>query len=277
MVFDLHSHSHCSDGALSPAALLARAAEQGVDALAITDHDTVAAFAQLPAAGSVAVTPGVTVIPGVEFSTTWNSVGIHVLGLNIDPASTAMVEGVAAQSAAREQRGAQIGEKLRKLGIENAFEGARSHAGGGQVGRPHFARHLVASGVVDDVEAAFKKYLGAGKPGDVREHWAPLAQVVEWIRGAGGVAVLAHPLKYKLTRTRLKRLLDSFTGSGGEGMEVVSGQQSAFQTRDMGQLCLEKSLLGSAGSDFHAPGSQWSELGRFHALPERVTPVWERF
>ena len=240
--------------------------------LAITDHDTVAAYRDLPVQAA-----GPVLIPGIEFSTCWAAVNVHVLGLNIQPEHPAIGEGVALQSAARQQRARQIGENLGRQGIAGAFGGARRLADGDFIGRPHFARHLVATGVVDDIETAFKKYLGAGKAGDVRQHWAEMPDIIEWIRAAGGIAVLAHPLKYKLTRTRLKRLLDAFSAAGGEAMEVVSGQQSAFQTRDLGQLCAERKLLASCGSDFHQPGLRWSELGRFEALPRGVTPVWEHF
>ncbi|KAA9131358.1 PHP domain-containing protein [Marinihelvus fidelis] len=269
---DLHSHTHCSDGALSPAALMARAVDNGVTTLAITDHDTVDAFDGLPAA------PGsLQLVRGIEFSTTWGSVGIHVLGLDIDPGSPAILEGVSHQAAARERRAERIGANLAKLGVEGALEGAAHHAAGSNIGRPHFARHLVDAGITDSMETAFKKYLGDGKAGDVRESWASMSQVVDWIRAAGGIAVLAHPLAYKLTRTRLKRLLNDFIEAGGEGMEVVSGQQNEQQTRSLGQLCRDMGLLGSRGSDFHAPGQGWKELGAVAPMPERVSPVWERF
>ena len=127
------------------------------------------------------------------------------------------------------------------------------------------------------MQAAFKKYLGDGKTGDVKQHWADLPQIIEWIRDANGIAVLAHPLKYKLTRTKLKRLVDSFIQAGGQGMEVISGQQSPQHTREMGQLCADRDLLASCGSDFHMPGKVWAELGGFSALPADLTPVWDRF
>jgi len=148
---------------------------------------------------------------------------------------------------------------------------------GAYIGRPHFAQHLINIGKVDCMHNAFKKYMGDGKAGDVKKHWAELPQIIQWIRDANGIAVLAHPLKYKLTRTRLKRMLDSFIEAGGQGMEVVSGQQIPQQTSDMAQLCVQKNLLASCGSDFHAPGKPWAELGKFAALPGHVTPVWDRF
>lgn len=272
MIFDLHSHTTFSDGALTPRELLARADEKGVDVLAITDHDTTDAFDDLPSDNHQ-----VSLVPGIEFSTQWNKTGVHVIGLNIDPGSDAMSHGVRYQSNARLQRARLIGERLRKKGIKDAFEGAARLSAGSYIGRPHFARHLVNTGRVDSIQAAFKKYMGDGKVGDIKQHWADLPQVIRWIRDANGVAVLAHPLKYKMTRTRLKKLIVDFIDQGGQGIEVISGQQQPQQTRDMAQLCVQHELLASCGSDFHRPDSPWAELGAFSPLPGNVRPVWDSF
>ena len=272
MKFDLHSHTTISDGALAPQELVLRALDKGVDALAITDHDTIDAFAELPASHN-----NIEIIGGIEFSTQWENTGIHILGLNIDLHSDAIKTGARIQTEARMLRARQIGEKLAKQGIENAFEGASLLANDGYVGRPHFAQYLVDIGKVKSMQAAFKKYLGAGKAGDVKQHWASTDQVIEWIRDANGIAVLAHPLKYKLTNSKLKRLLDSFIKSGGQGIEVVSGRQLPYQTEFVARLCEQKGLLASCGSDFHMPSKHWAELGAFPALPGNVTPVWDRF
>jgi predicted metal-dependent phosphoesterase TrpH len=275
MIFDLHCHTTHSDGALTPAELVARATAMGVDVLAITDHDTLGAWPEAqPAAPPL--DGAIRLVPGIEFSTQWESMGIHVLGLNVDPASDAMEAGVRFQQEARLERARRIGERLGKQGIAGALEGAAALSTGGYIGRPQFARHLVAVGKAGSVEDAFRQYLGDGLVGDLRQHWAGLPQVVEWIRAAGGVAVLAHPLKYKLTRSKLKRLLADFMRAGGEGMEVVSGQQQLQQTASLAKLCEQLGLLASCGSDFHEPGNPWSELGRFRALPDYLLPVWER-
>ena len=272
MIFDLHSHTTLSDGVLTPQELILRAIEKGVDVLAITDHDTLDAYEDMPD------TPGnIKLIPGIELSTQWENTGIHVLGLNIDLDSDAIRTGARSQSEARLARARIIGEKLEKQGIKDAFEGAKELSIGGYIGRPHFAQHIVNIGKVSSIQAAFKKYLGAGKVGDVKQHWAELPRVIQWIRDSGGIAVLAHPLKYKLTRTKLKRLLDVFIQAGGQGMEVVSGQQLPYQTAGMAELCKQKNLLASCGSDFHMPGKSWAELGRIASLPLDVTPVWDRF
>jgi len=272
MIFDLHSHTTLSDGALTPAELILRAVDKGVDVLAITDHDTIDAYQELPASHE-----SLRLIAGIELSTQWENTGIHVLGLNIDPGSDAIIAGARIQSEARLDRARVIGEKLAKQGIEDAFAGASELAIGTYIGRPHFAQHIINIGKAGDMQAAFKKYLGAGKAGDVKQHWADLEQVIRWIRDARGIAVLAHPLKYKLTNSKLKRLLDSFLQAGGQGIEVVSGRQLPQQTQYVSQLCEQKNLLASCGSDFHRPSKHWAELGSFHQLPDNVTPVWDRF
>lgn len=272
MIFDLHSHTLCSDGVLTPDELIARALDNGVGTLAITDHDTLDAYCDLEVPED-----RIRLITGIELSTQWNTTGIHVLGLNVDIQSEAMLQAVRCQTEARLQRARRIGERLEKKGITGAFEGARKLSASHYIGRPHFARFLVESGKVDSIDKAFKKYMGDGKAGDVRQHWADLEQVITWIREADGIPVLAHPLKYKLTRTRLKLLLADFIEAGGLGMEVVSGKQLPAQINDMARLCEQSGLLASCGSDFHMPGTPWSELGSVSPLPRNVRPVWERF
>ena len=272
MIFDLHSHTTLSDGALTPGELVSRAVEKSVDVLAITDHDTIDAYQNLPDRHK-----SLRLIAGIEFSTQWENTGIHVLGLNIDPCSDAIKVAAKIQTEARIDRARVIGEKLEKHGIEDAFAGASQLAIGSYIGRPHFAQYIVNIGKTGDMQAAFKKYLGAGKTGDVRQYWANLRQVIQWVRDANGIAVLAHPLKYKLTNSKLKRLLDSFIQAGGQGIEVVSGRQLPQQTEYVSRLCEQKNLLASCGSDFHRPGKHWADLGSFPGLPGNVTPVWDRF
>jgi predicted metal-dependent phosphoesterase TrpH len=272
MIFDLHSHTTLSDGALSPVELVSRAVEKGVDVLAITDHDTLDAYGELPAR-----LEHIRLVAGIELSSQWGSTGVHILGLNVDLNSDAIQSAASIQSAARLARAGRIAERLEKKGISGALEGARRLSSGGYIGRPHFAQYLIDIGRVNSMHAAFKKYMGDGKAGDVKQQWAELPQIIQWIRDSNGIAVLAHPLKYKLTRTRLKQLLDCFIEAGGQGMEVVSGQQLPQQTSDMAQLCVQKKLLASCGSDFHMPGKPWAELGAFSALPDSVIPVWDQF
>ncbi|MEE4185675.1 MAG: PHP domain-containing protein [Gammaproteobacteria bacterium] len=270
MNIDLHTHTSASDGALTPPELVARAAAAGVELLAITDHDTVAGLAQLQAPP-----PALRIIQGVEFSTCWRKVGIHVLGLNINCDHPVLQDGLAQQRRARDERARIIAARLAKLGLGDVLTGAREQAGAAAVGRPHLAQQLVAAGHVKDHADAFRRYLGRGKPGDVRETWAELPQVIEWISAAGGYAVLAHPAKYKLSNLRLEELTRDFAAAGGHGIEVVCGRQDTALTRRLGKLAQRHGLLASCGSDFHGPGPHRPEVGEVGLLPAGCRPVWE--
>jgi len=251
MTVDLHCHSYVSDGSLSPTEVVTRAHGNGVAMLALTDHDTLEG---LPEAKATADSLGVRLIPGIEFSSRWSRLGVH-----------------------REARAREIGRKLAKRGFEGCYEGAAAIAGVGQIGRPHFAKYLVEQGAVKNFQQAFKKYLGAGKAGDVKCHWPEIGNVVEWINDAGGVAVLAHPGHYKLTRTKLKRLVEDFTEVGGKAIEVVSGASQPADSQYHAQLANLFGLKASCGSDFHHPDNRWSDLGRFAPMPSGCEPVWELF
>lgn len=269
---DLHTHSVCSDGILRPQELVSRAKMHGVTVLALTDHDTVVGIDE---AQRAAEQEGITILPGIEFSCLWSGIGIHVVGLNIDPQHVVMQAAVAQQLDSRNRRAEAIGDKLAKCGISGALAGARAHANGGVIGRPHFAKFLIEAGHVKSMNAAFKRYLGAGKPGDVKQVWPSVGQAVEWITGSGGVAVVAHPDKYKVTRTKLGRLLEDFTEAGGQAIEVISGRQTPNVTRDLQIIASKYDLHASCGSDFHVPDAPWQELGSFGELPPASSPVWE--
>ncbi|WP_041523478.1 PHP domain-containing protein [Gilvimarinus agarilyticus] len=271
MKIDLHMHSSCSDGELTPEALVARAKEAGLDVIALTDHDTVEGLAR---ARLAAESEGLTLINGIEFSSRWGKIGVHVVGLGLDATSEALQEAVAAQQAARVERNLTIASRLEKLGAHNIYQRAVDLAGGTQIGRPHFAQLLVEDGLVKSVASAFKKYLGAGKVGDIRQQWPPLIEIIGVIRAAGGVAVLAHPAKYRLTRTKLRALINDFTEAGGGALEVISGYQPSGLARDLAAMANEAGLASSCGSDFHRPGGVWQELGRFEAMPTNARPVW---
>lgn len=273
MKVDLHCHTRHSDGELDAPALLALAIERGIELLAITDHDSLGAHDEL--AGREC--DGLRLLAGIEFSTSWRGRGVHIVGLNVDTDNPALRAGIAAQQYARERRAEIIDTKLAKLGFADTLAGARLHAANGFIGRPHFAAELVARGAVKDHASAFKKYLGAGKAGDIKEQWADLPTVIEWITGAGGVAVLAHPDKYKLTRTKLVELLGDFSAAGGTAMEVVSGNQTAASSRQLAQLCRQFNLLASSGSDYHGPSLPWASLGNQPELPGGLAPVWAQF
>lgn len=272
MIFDLHCHTHFSDGILSPEAVIARAKERGVSVLAITDHDTIAA---LDIAQKAASHEGIALIPGIEFSSQWGKGGVHIVGLGIDVNSTVLRAAVEHQEQARNTRAQAISDRLSKVGFPGALLGAQAIAGSAILGRPHFAQYLVAIGAVKNINAAFKKYLGAGKPADVKYQWPLMDEVIGWIHAAGGVAVLAHPAKYELTRTKMCALVDSFAAAGGDALEVISGLQPAALTEDLLRIANARSLYASCGSDFHFPDQGWQELGGFGKLPVLAKPVWE--
>ncbi|TQV78270.1 PHP domain-containing protein [Exilibacterium tricleocarpae] len=268
---DLHTHSTASDGILSPENLVSRAKSKGVEVLALTDHDTLAGVAAATAAAAAA---GLKLIAGIELSSQWRGRGIHIVGLNVDTGHPAMAEARRHQLQVREERATRIADKLAKYGFEGTLAGARRWAGEAAVGRPHFARYLEEAGHVGSVNEAFKKYLGAGKPGDIKEMWPAMDRVVGWISAAGGVAVLAHPDKYQLTRTRLVALLEDFCEGGGRALEVISGFQQQRLTLELAELARRFELHVSCGSDFHVPDQPWQELGACGTLPPDCPPVW---
>ena len=272
MKFDLHCHSHFSDGALSPEMIITRAKEREVDVLALTDHDTIAG---LSLAQKAADEHGIKLINGIEFSSQWGKGGVHIVGLGFRRDSPELIAAINAQNLSRSGRAEQIAARLAKAGIVGSLEGAQEIAGDAYVGRPHFAQYLVNVGAVNNINAAFKKYLGAGKSADVKYQWPVMKTVIDWIHSGGGVAVLAHPCKYELTRTKMCALIKDFAIAGGDALEVVSGMQAHPVTEDLARIAISNNLAASCGSDFHLPGQAWQELGCFPALPQMSRPVWE--
>lgn len=272
MVVDLHTHTTASDGSLSPLELVSRAREKGVTLLSVTDHDTVDAYQELRDVDL----PGIQLVPGIELSCQWSGVNIHVLGLGIDPDDAGLTEQLQRQRQRRSERAELIAQRLEKLGIKDCYAGASRLAEGRAIGRPDFARYMVEAGYVDSMNAAFDKYLGAGKAGDVKAVWPELAEVVEWINSAGGIAVLAHPMQYKMTNAKLRRLLDAFCECGGGGLEVANGRPPLVEQRYLRQLCKEYGLEASIGSDFHQPNN-WLELGTMISSLGDCIPVWRRW
>jgi hypothetical protein len=272
MNFDLHSHSTVSDGTLSPEELVRRAAAQGVDVLALTDHDEIAGLARAHAAADEA---GIGLVNGVEVSVTWGDVTIHVVGLGVDAADETLHQGLARTRSSRHVRAAKIAAELDAAGISGSLEGALAHAGNADlVSRTHFARFLVDRGLAPNVGAVFQRYLARGKPGYVPHRWAELAEAVSWIRGAGGRAVVAHPGRYALSRRELWQFFGEFRDSGGEGVEVVTGSHTRDQYGQFAGVAREFGFLASRGSDFHAPDEGGFDLGGIPALPDDLKPVW---
>lgn len=269
MIVDFHCHSNCSDGQLSPIDLIKLAEERNVTMLAITDHDTLEAHQQN-------IKSPIKLITGIELSTVWNKIGIHIVGLNIDVTSKHLQELVAVQKLVRTKRAEIIAKKLERYGLENALNLIKRNSQGSYIGRPDFAKLLVNQGVCTDVNQAFKKYLGAGKIGDVKNQWQKLDEIIFAIKQAGGVAVLAHPLYYKLTNSKLRRLLAEFKTLGGVGLEVVNGYQNPDKTKYLSKLCQEFEFKASIGSDFHGH-KQWKKLGCDSRLIAKLSTVWDEF
>lgn len=270
--YDLHCHSNKSDGILSPEALVSRAKTNQVDVLALTDHDTISGIAR---ARAQAEKEDLTLINGIEFSCHWLGRNIHIVGLAFDCDHPRLVHSIDWQENARRERAEEIGQRLAKVGFDAMLEKASKIAAGAAIGRPHFAKAMVESGYVSSIDQAFKRFLGAGKVGDVKQHWPEIGDVVETIIDAGGVAVLAHPMKYKITRTKLRQLIEDFCEVGGGAIEIISGAQKPQETSDMVRLAERYELLSSCGSDFHAPGMSWAELGQIAVMPKLANPVWQ--
>jgi predicted metal-dependent phosphoesterase TrpH len=271
-IYDLHCHSTASDGALTPTELVERAHRQGVTALALTDHDTTAGLNE---AGNCAVKTGIDFIAGIELSTSWQGKCLHIVGLGIDPSYAPLAEATTNLQTTRLQRAEQIALKLEKKRIPGALAAVQKAAGDGMITRTHFADFLLSQGHVSTQQEAFDRYLAKGKPAYVATPWAELEVAVNWITQSGGVAVLAHPLRYKLTAAWMKRLLGAFKEAGGKGIEVVTGRITSEEIRQVTEYARRFELAGSTGSDFHSPVNQWVELGRLAPLPEGITPVWE--
>ncbi|GAA5235610.1 PHP domain-containing protein [Verticiella sediminum] len=270
--YDLHCHSTVSDGELPPRAVVARALEHGVDVLALTDHDEVAGAAE---AAQAARALGLAFVPGVEISVTWAGKTIHVVGLRVDPDDAALVQGLALTRDGRLDRAREMGARLAALGIEGAFEGAMARAGNpALVSRTHFARYLLDVGHCRDMNAAFDRYLGTGKPAYVDMQWARLSDALAWIAGAGGQAVLAHPGRYDYSPTAFGALFAEFKERGGAAIEVVTGSHSPDQYGEYADIARRYGFLASRGSDFHAPGYGRVDLGELPPLPAGLTPVW---
>ncbi len=270
-IYDLHCHSTASDGDLSPTELVQRAHDKQVDVLALTDHDVTDGLAE---AANMAATLGMGFVPGIEISVSWQKQTIHIIGLHIDIESEELQTGLAKLREFRNWRAEEIGRRLEKKGIGGAYEGAMRLTRGAIISRTHFAQFLVANGYAKDMRELFKRYLIKNKPGYVPGEWASLEEAVTWITNSGGQAVIAHPARYKVTATRLRRLIRNFKDVGGVGFEVVSGTHSNDEIKYMGRLANQFELLSSCGSDFHSPNNVYLELGRLSALPEACTPVW---
>lgn len=272
MRFDLHCHTTASDGVLSPAELVRRAAEKEVEVLAVTDHDTLAGLDEARSTIAAEQLP-LRLVSGVEISTGWEHHEIHIVALGVDEKNPQLTDFLTGQQVRREERAQEIGRRLEKCLIPGTYEEAKQLAGDAAVTRAHFARVLVARGVADNMQKVFKKYLSRGNKGYAPAQWPEMGDAITAIHAAGGLAVLAHPSRYDLTAKWIKRLLVAFKAAGGDAMEVSLPQQSPQERANLGQWANEYGLAISVGSDFHFP-SNWTELGRHLWLPKEGTPLW---
>ena len=269
---DLHSHTKYSDGHLTPEELILRAHTMQVDVLALTDHDTVAGLDEAHAT-QAKQKRSLTIIDGVEISTTWHGFDIHIVGLNVDRQCPTFLSHLNGQAQVREARAEKIADKLEKCGFEGVLTRAKALAGVGQVTRAHFARVLVNNYGVPTMQAAFKKYLGKGKRAAVKAEWPSIESAIEWIHDAGGQAVLAHPAHYDMTAKWLRRLVDLFAQSGGDAIETAFPGINKTKQELINEIAQTHNLLASAGSDFHFP-SRWTELGKNLGISSQLTPIW---
>jgi predicted metal-dependent phosphoesterase TrpH len=270
---DLHCHSAVSDGTLQPEALAARAKANGVELWALTDHDEIGGQQR---ARDAAVALGLPYLTGTEISVTFADVTVHIVGLGFDADNEALKAGLSATRGGRRERAMEMADGLAKVGIKGTFEGALKYVKNPElISRTHFARFLVESKVCSDTQEVFRKYLVEGKPGFVPHRWATLRNAVTWITQAGGLAVIAHPARYKFTANEEYALFSEFKALGGEGVEVVTGSHSSADAVRYTETALEYGLLASRGSDFHSPAESHMDLGNLPPLPSQLTPVWE--
>lgn len=273
--YDFHCHSSASDGMLSPTELVARAHGQGVRRLALTDHDTLAG---LDEAAAAAGRHGIELVPGIELSVVWESRELHLVGLDVDPEHPGLLDMVASQQQARRLRAEKIGARLdQAAGLTGSYRRAAELGGSDAPGRPWFARMLVEAGKVRDMNHAFDRFLRQGQSAFVRTPWISIEEAVRVVNAAGGTAILAHPLRYGLTRRKLRQLLTGMCEAGSCGLEVALPGQNSQHQRLLDECLRDFPLYASGGSDFHSPEQTWLELGRLPAMPEHARPVWEAF
>jgi predicted metal-dependent phosphoesterase TrpH len=270
---DLHCHSRVSDGTLAPEELAARAKANGVELWALTDHDEVGGQQR---AREAALSLGLPYLTGTEISVTFAGDTVHIVGLGFDPDNAELVDGLRRTRGGRELRAREMAEGLARAGIAGAYEGALKYVGNPDlISRTHFARYLVEVGACRDTQEVFRKYLTDGKPGYVAHRWAALGEAVRWIRDAGGLAVIAHPGRYKFTANEEYALFSEFKEHGGRGVEVVTGSHSSHDFVKYADTAREFGLLASRGSDFHSPDESHTDLGTLPLLASGLSPVWD--
>lgn len=270
--YDLHSHSSASDGSLSPTQLVQYALDNGVDVLALTDHDITGGILE---AQQAAAECNLSVIAGVEISVNWGKQTLHILGLNIDIENKALQQGLQKIRQSRLERAKAMGLSLEKAGIDGIYDAAKAISNGENVTRTHFAKILIERGCAKDMKQVFKRYLVKGKPGFIAGQWAPMEEALAWVKDAGGLSVIAHPARYRLSATKQRLMIEDFMSMGGQGIEVISGSHSTAEAANIAVLARRYALLASRGSDFHDPAIPYINMKILPPLPSDLTPVWD--
>jgi predicted metal-dependent phosphoesterase TrpH len=272
---DLHTHSTCSDGMLSPTELLTKAKEQDVELFSLTDHDTLSGIEEAQIAAQAL---DIKLIPGVELSVQWSGIPLHMVVLGFDKSNDVLESVVSNNQTTRLERAKRIAQLLIKQGLPDLYEKAVVEAGPSQIGRPHFARVMVREGLVKDDNKAFDQYLGNKRLGKLRDVWPNIEDIVPALSQTSCDIVMAHPKRYPLTLTKLKRLMTHFSQLGGNAMEVSSGNENPLSVRMLETICRDLDLNASAGSDFHGPYGPWCQVGKFTPIQEAsLNPLWHKW
>ncbi|MBL8039600.1 MAG: PHP domain-containing protein [Nitrospira sp.] len=245
---DLHLHTTHSDGSCTPTEVIGLAHQAGVTALAITDHDIMTGISEAITAGEHC---GIEVIPGVEISSIMNQSELHILGYFLDWQDPILNERFKTLRDSRHRRNPQIIQRLQALGIDITYDEVLTTAGSDSVGRPHIARALMNKQVVSSAKEAFDRFLADGKPAYVPRDLPSPAEAIQWIKAAGGLAVLAHPTWVKLADRSLIELVRELKTAGLDGVEVYYSTHATRQTREYLSLTQQLGLLVTGGSDFH--------------------------
>jgi len=274
MIIDLHNHSYYSDGVLSPTEVVRLAKEQECDIFALTDHDTTDGLVE---AKIEARKLGLKFVPGVEVSAMWSNMTIHILGLNIDIENEALQAGLKQHQEFRAIRALKMARGLGGAGVIGAMEKTQAVAKKGMITRTHFAQMLIQEGICKDMKSVFKRFLTGKKPGGVKSEWAQYDEVISWIHAAGGAAVLAHPLRYRMTNTKVKRMMSDLSANGCDGVEVVTGSSSSNEITLVSQWANELGLLSSSGSDYHGWPNQRIKIGKLQDLPNIDQAIWRNW
>jgi len=271
MKADLHNHSYYSDGVLSPTEVVRLASQAGCDLFSLTDHDTTEGIAE---AQLEADSINLNLINGVEISALWQNMAIHILGLGVDINNDTLQTGLEHNQKLRKERAEKIALGLWRSGIKDALEKTQAFSKTNMLTRTHFAQMLISEGYCKDMKAVFRRYLTGKKPGGVNVEWKGFDEVVHWIHAAGGKALIAHPLRYRMTNTKIQKLLIDFKGVLGDGIEVVTGTSTEQEVKLSNQWAKDYNLLASCGSDFHGWPNQRIRIGNLRDLPDPEKAIW---